>query len=133
MCCKNRFFLLAVEPQFIGLSELLSASWQMYFQNPETSVMGVARTVFPGLLLLNMSLLRFSLLYSMKDLPYFKGTLRCGGHPVSCSYKYSINTQRIEVAGLKYSLVLFVLTSTLSVPLCSSDEDGGGGGAWGLL
>jgi heme/copper-type cytochrome/quinol oxidase subunit 2 len=36
---KHTLFLLAVESQFICLSELLSAPWQMYFQNPETSVM----------------------------------------------------------------------------------------------
>jgi cytochrome c oxidase subunit 2 len=136
---KTTLFLLAVESQFICLSELLSAPWQMYFQNPETSVMEgiigfhdkamslatfivsfvgyflcrcvldyknkndgrvserfihntyleVAWTVFPGLLLLNLSLPSFSLLYSMDDLPYSQGTLRCVGHQWYWSYEYS--------------------------------------------
>jgi heme/copper-type cytochrome/quinol oxidase subunit 2 len=55
------------------------------------TVIEIVWTILPALVLLNLAIPSFSLLYSMDELPTPQGTLKCIGHQWYWSYEYSDN------------------------------------------
>lgn len=53
-------------------------------------------TILPALVLLNLAVPSFSLLYSMEELPSPQGTLKCVGHQWYWTYEYSDNFTRAD-------------------------------------
>jgi heme/copper-type cytochrome/quinol oxidase subunit 2 len=62
-------------------------------RNPERFIHGtvleIIWTILPALVLVNLAIPSFSLLYSMDELPTPQGTLKCIGHQWYWSYEYS--------------------------------------------
>lgn len=55
------------------------------------TVIEIVWTILPALVLLNLAVPSFSLLYSMDELPTPQGTLKCVGHQWYWTYEYSDN------------------------------------------
>jgi len=58
------------------------------------TVIEIIWTILPALVLLNLAVPSFSLLYSMDELPTPQGTLKCVGHQWYWTYEYSDNYTR---------------------------------------